>query len=197
MVLGKYDLQLLTSNAVGRVPGIRMIPALYEAASSGDFRAPASEILNFRRGPVDSLMSFVMDCASGASDERLARIRTEASQCLLGDAANFPLMDVCSGLGPVDLGPEFRSRLQSEVPVLFISGTLDARTPPENAEEMRAQLPNSAHLILENAGHDEETLLSAHPAIRDAMLDFFRRGPSRVERISLPPPRFAPFARTP
>ncbi|HJZ80103.1 MAG TPA: alpha/beta hydrolase [Pyrinomonadaceae bacterium] len=43
----------------------------------------------------------------------------------------------------------------SDVPALFISGTLDARTPISNAEEYRKGFPNSTHIVIENAVHSD------------------------------------------
>jgi hypothetical protein len=40
--------------------------------------------------------------------------------------------------GSPDLGDDFRAPVKSNVLALFISGTLDARTPVSNAEEYRA-----------------------------------------------------------
>jgi pimeloyl-ACP methyl ester carboxylesterase len=132
-------------------------------------------------------MSYTMDCASGASPERLARIQADPGT-LLGDAVNLPFPDICDAWPHEDLGETFRAPLRSQAHVLCISGTLDVRTPPENAEEVLTTLANGRHLLIEGAGHDDDLLLSS-PGIRDAMLAFLRGGPT-VDRIQLPAIRF-------
>ena len=61
-------------------------------------------------------------------------------------------------MGIPDLGDEFRSTLRSHVPVLFICGDLDARTPLANAQDLMGGLPNSRLVVVENAGHDLDLL---------------------------------------
>ena len=77
----------------------------------------------------------------------------------------------------------------SDRPALFISGTLDIRTPPSNAEEVRQGFPNSHHLIIDGGAHDDDLILSS-PVILETMLAFLR-GESRLpERVVLPPIKF-------
>ena len=80
-------------------------------------------------------MSYMMDCASGQTAARREQIAREAKGTLLEDISNFPFPEICEAWNAPDLGDEFRAPLRSDVPVLFISGTLDARTPISNAEE--------------------------------------------------------------
>ena len=87
-----------------------------------------------------------------------APIEWEAGQTLLGGIINGPLFDLCDALGGVDLGDEFRGDLHSEVPTLLVSGSLDARTPVTNAEEILRGLVTGQHLILENVSHSHGDL---------------------------------------
>ena len=92
-------------------------------------------------------MGLLVDCASGASAERLTRIEREAITTLLGNAINMPKFDLCDFLGVVDLGDEFRADLQTDVPVMLVSGSLDPRTPVSNAEQVLIGLVKGDHLI--------------------------------------------------
>ena len=105
-------------------------------------------------------MSWTMDCASGASDERRARFAREGRDFPLGALSDFPYPGICEAWGCPDLGPAFRAPIQSEVPVLFISGELDGRTPAANVEEIRPGFPNSQHVLIENTAHGDHLLLS-------------------------------------
>ena len=108
------------------------------------------------------------------------------------DLANGEMPDVCDAWGNPDLGPIFRSPLKSEVPALFISGTLDARTPVSNAEECRSGFRNGQHLIIEGAWHSDPLFLSS-PQIKEVMLEFLSGKPLSTTRIALPPLKFHPL----
>src|SRR5205814_5984281 len=109
-----------------------------------------------RTGSIGSAMSYAMDCASGASQERRTRIERYGPGTVLGPHLDFPIPEVCSAWGVPELPPAERAIVHSNVPVLFISGTLDGRTPRGNAEEVRTGFPNSDHLLIDGAGHGND-----------------------------------------
>jgi pimeloyl-ACP methyl ester carboxylesterase len=135
------------------------------------------------------IMSYTMDCASGASPERLARVREEAKTALLGNAANLPFPEVCRFWPHVDLGAAFRAPVKSEVPTLFLSGTVDGRTPPENAEEVIAGFTAAHHVRIVNGGHDDDLLIASR-AIGDTIVRFLQGRAPASDRIDLGPIRF-------
>jgi pimeloyl-ACP methyl ester carboxylesterase len=80
--------------------------------------------------------------------------------------------------------------------VLFISGTLDAKTPPFQAEEVRRGFPNSAHLIIDGAVHSNPLFVS-NPAIKHVIFDFLAGRPVEDRRLAAEPIKFMttnPFA---
>jgi hypothetical protein len=70
------------------------------------------------------------------------------------------------------------------VPALFISGELDSRTPPANAEDVRRGFRTSGHLVLEGAGHDNDLFL-ASPVIIERITGFLRGEPPRDETVKV------------
>lgn len=82
--------------------------------------------------------------------------------------------------------PATQPRLFSTVPALFVSGTLDANTPPFQAEEVRWGFPESTHLIVENGGH--ETLPGEE--VQAVVVEFFKGADVRGRAVSFAPPRF-------
>jgi pimeloyl-ACP methyl ester carboxylesterase len=134
-----------------------------------------------------NLMSVATDCASGVSGARRARIRREVAGTVLGDIANIFFDQRCAAVGVPDLGDEFRGPLRTNVPTLFISGSLDSQTPPEQVEEVRRGLAHSVHLIVDNAGH-ESTLPDER--VQEIMLRFYRGEQLRDTTIALPPVKF-------
>jgi pimeloyl-ACP methyl ester carboxylesterase len=188
LAIGKWDLQLLTANAVGRTRTSRKLPALYYAMSQGDFTTVAPLVRNLRSETLASPMSYLMDGASGATRERLARIEREAKECLLGDAANYPFPGVDAAWNPPDLGDEFRALVRCDAPALFISGSLDGRTPPSNAEEVLQGFPNGRHLVIDGAGHDED-LFSASDEMRRRIVAFVAGQEISTETIVIERPK--------
>ena len=134
-----------------------------------------------------NLMVFGLECSSGATALREQEIRAQAAKSLFGNATNLLFPEVCTALPPMDLGDEFRGPLVSDVPVLFISGTLDSNTPPWQAEELRWGMPRATHLIVDNAGH-EDTL--PMPDVQQAIGDYLAGKDVAGRRLALPTPDF-------
>jgi pimeloyl-ACP methyl ester carboxylesterase len=195
VTVNKFVLQFIIANNIGTTV-TASFPALIYRASQGDFTNPAQVWFNISREGIGSAMSFMMDCASGMTAARREQIQREAKGTLLEDVFNFPFPDVCEAWKAPDLGDTFRAPVRADVPVLFISGTLDARTPISNAEEYRKGLPNSTHMIIENAVHSDPLFL-ASPQIKDGMLEFLKGQPVRVTKIAGPPMKFVPVRKTP
>ena len=192
LVLGPFDLQSFIAGRLGFAFELRALPAHVQRFVEGDWSALGEHALGIRRGEVGSAMSLAMDCASGASPARLRRIELEAADPanLLGDAANAPYPGVCLACGVADLGDAFRAPFECDVPVLFVSGDLDARTPPENVDELYGGFSRGVHVRVENAGHESLEMLA--PEYRALLSDFVHGKEVQGRTITLPPPRFAP-----
>lgn len=190
VVVSKHDLQLATAGLLTGPESFAALPDLYFRLAAGDWLPLAVQTVEQRTGGVQfPAMTATMDCASGATESRRRLIAREAGTTLLADAINFPFPQLCAGWDVPDLGDGFRSPLISDVPTLLISGTLDGRTPPENAEEILRGLKNGVHLVIEHAGHSDPLFLSS-PKILEAMQAFLRGQPLPARRIALPTPRF-------
>jgi hypothetical protein len=125
-----------------------------------------------------------MRCASGASAARRAKVAAQGPATILGDAADFPIPDVCDAWAVPDLGDGFRTPLSSKVPVLFVSGTLDAHTPIANAREVLAGFPNGRHVVVDGGAH---CLLGfSLPRGRKLTAKFLRGDSVSTARLSTP-----------
>ena len=192
VTVGKFDLQFLIANFLpGRVSAVKRFASVAVAMSKGDFSFLAQVSLSARRDSIGSAMSFVMDCASGVSRKRWAQIKLEEKTRMVGSLIDFPFPEICEAWGRPDLGSTFRSPLESKLPVLFISGTLDGRTPVSNAEEIRKGFPNSVHLIVEQAGHVDASMFK--PKTIEGMLEFLKGQPVSTTRVASPPLEFPPL----
>lgn len=188
--ISKFDVQRLLAEAIGTLRNSGdQVPALVKAMADDDFEEIAHRLLEERRTwGIGSAMQMVMDCASGASPERAIRIAEEAPDCLLGDAINFPFGELADAWGAPDLGAEYRGPLCSDVPVLFVTGDLDSRTPIRNAEELMACLPNAQLIVVENVGHGDLNWLQ--PELRDAWHAFLIGEDVGVTRVTGAMPKF-------
>jgi pimeloyl-ACP methyl ester carboxylesterase len=182
--ISKFDVQDAFTDLLGDDEDIALLPLAAKALEEGNFAPLALVEARGRLGRRASAMAAAMDCASGATDDRLQRIAREAPESILGDATLFPFPQVCSFFPHKDLGDAYRAPVSGEMPVLFISGTLDARTPPSNAEEVRQGFPNSEHIIIENGTHDDD-LLIVSPLILQGVLEFLKGDPVSVPRFEI------------
>ena len=192
VTINKLVLQMLTTGAFGSAEAA--LPSVYYAMSKGDFSFVAQRWVAFNRPgqSIGSAMTYMMDCHSGISPSRRKQIAKEAKTTLLGDMMDFPFPDICTAWGNADLGEKFRVPVKTKIPTLFISGTLDVRTPPSNAEEVRKGFQNSVHLIIDGAVHSDPLFLSS-PKIKDVMLEFMKGQKVSTTSITLEALRFAPI----
>lgn len=191
VTVGRFDLQMMTVQALAGSDGLRRLPAEYLQMSRGDFSGLADFVYQRRKGWLGQAMPYLVDCSQGTPPERWARILAEEKETLLGRVADYPYPEICEGWGLAAPGPVTWEPVRSQVPVLLISGTLDGRTPPQNAVEVAKGLPHSIQLLIEDAGHGDDLLISS-PAIREAIVAFLQGGKPATERIALAPFRFQP-----
>jgi len=188
--LGAFGLRLLLLQDLGDETDLTVFPRLVRSLENRD---PAlaewflgKRVRQLRRFPV---ALFASRASIGASKGVLKRIESEAPGSLFGTARLLFCPAIGAALGVRDVGDEARSAVKSDVPALFVSGTLDAHTPPDQAERVRAGFPNSVHLVLEDLGHD--SILFDERA-RERIVAFLAGKPAQDERLAGTRLRFAP-----
>jgi pimeloyl-ACP methyl ester carboxylesterase len=185
VVLGKYDVQVQVAQALSAPWWSMRLPATLAEMKRGDFSRYAREAVSSSTGIRLSLMALQMDCASGISAQRRARIETELETSILGNAINEPFPQICEFVTAPDLGEGFRSLASTDVPTLFISGTLDGRTPVSNAEEVRAFFSQNQHIVIEGAGHGDDLFVGS-AQILQGMQEFMRGQPVSALHPGIP-----------
>jgi pimeloyl-ACP methyl ester carboxylesterase len=181
-----YMVQLLASQSIADPPATARLPPLYLALDKGIYERAAPLVWGMRQ----QLTAFrgmpeAMDLASGATPARLALAKKEAETSLLADTLNFPMPQIMGIRPQIDAGDAFRAPFKSDVRALFISGTLDGRTYPEEAEQEIKGFRNRSRLIVENGGHN---IYEADQRVADAVLAYFKGQPT-PERIVMAPPK--------
>jgi pimeloyl-ACP methyl ester carboxylesterase len=76
----------------------------------------------------------------------------DEAQSIFGDNAQA-FIQVCSAWPKGDPASILRASVDSDVPVLMLSGEADPITPPWHAEQLAPSLSNSIHLIFNDMGH--------------------------------------------
>ena len=187
--VGKSGLQFLIMRDLGDTNDLPIFPAWFYTMYKGDYSILARFVerrYNQYGGGVP-LMTIVMDASSGTSRARTAKIEAEAKTALLGTMVNFPFPGIDEAVGSPDLGDKYRSPIRTNVPTLFISGTLDNNTPPFQADEVRRTFRTSTHVVVENAGHES---MLVDTRVQQTIVDYLRGGDVSNTKIALPPLKF-------
>ena len=191
ITIGKFEAQLGISVMLTRSDFVRHIPLAIGSALKGEAGLLAEYVQGAQLGRREfSAMPLAMDIASGANIERMVIINAQTPQSVLGDALNFPLPDLTAELGIPDLGDDFRAPLISLVPTLFVTGTLDVRTPPANTLAALPGFSAASQLIIMGAGHDNDLWLSL-PETADTLEAFVQNRWQGVKRLQMPTVEFA------
>jgi pimeloyl-ACP methyl ester carboxylesterase len=164
---------------------VAMVAAL-ERGELEPFRRELETLYNALSSGI-GMMGVAMNCSAGWPPDRRSKATAEAATALLGDVMNLMLApQACAIAGDPDLGPEYRMPVESEVPALFLSGSLDPNAPPSQAEEALRGFPRGIHVVVENGSHENLPAEDVQVLVADflAAMDVLGRV------VSLPPPRF-------
>lgn len=191
VTFGKLAVQLLTSFGLVKNPeNIAALPITYYGMQAGHYERVAQRLYQvaYARPQIFRVMPTAMDGASGITDERLVLAEKQAKTALIGDALNYPYPQLFGTFKQVpDLGDDFRREVESDIPVLVLTGTLDGRTFPEAHADVLAGLTQGQQVIIENAGHD---LFMSSPMVTKVISEFLLGMELSSTRIELPPPAF-------
>lgn len=156
----------------------------------GNFTAIAERYARRTGGPggFPTASFFMLDCGSGISRERGARLRNDPAKRWVGDKARFYDTN-CPAWGS-DLGEEFRRNFETEIPTVMVHGDWDLSTPLENALELAPYFKKGKLILVHRGTHG-----ALREAIREvdgfgeALLEFLRTGDMSglPDRVELPP----------
>lgn len=189
LTLGKAMIQYVMTSMIKNPSDVSQLPAMVAEFEAGRFQQVGAMIYYrvLSRPGKTRAMSTAMDCASGISAERLALFRHQAPMSLLGEVLNVPFPQMFDTYEIVDLGDGFRANVQTSIPTLFLNGTLDGRTYPEETWELMRGFQKGVQVIVENAGHD---LFMTSPEVTQTVVRFFKDGGLEKTLIHVPPPQF-------
>lgn len=170
LLAGRLGLQTLLRTSMGSPRTIDPVAQAIGALGRGDEAPFAAAVAKLAASLRSSAMSIAVSCTRPQPPERRARVAGEAKDAIFSTVNLQWDEAICREVVPDTVLHRSAPRIWSELPVLFISGGLDANTPAAEAEEVRFGFPRGIHIVVENGWH--ETLPS--PPVQDIVVDFFR-----------------------
>jgi pimeloyl-ACP methyl ester carboxylesterase len=132
----------------------RSVPLFIHQAYEGNFDPTAQQALRRNRALRTTLAMAMLHCVVCAEDIDLidpAEIEAETGYTYFGDFRVRQQMAICDFWPRSNLPADHGEPVSVEVPVLLLSGTIDAVTPPRWGEEAASHLPNSLHVVAPGA----------------------------------------------
>ncbi|MBZ0113828.1 MAG: alpha/beta hydrolase [Thermoanaerobaculia bacterium] len=182
VLVDAFLVRLVAGYQAGRRSRPNAWPEFILDLHQGDYSHIAQAAIQLRELRLDRPMHYMMDCSSGISSQREARLRHDPAMELLGDI-NFEYAEVCPAWRAPDLGEAFRSPVLSSIPALVVHGTWDTSTPIGNAREVMAGLTNGQ--LVEVIGGNHGALYNLYnywPPAHEKIGEFLRGRTVRFPR---------------
>lgn len=156
LAIGSFGLSVILRLDIDDYNDISVIPRLIYSINQGDY----SMLTWFAQRRMEFGLVFPggginQQLASGASDARWTKIKAEAKKSIFGNVVNFPFSAVKESWPTDALSFDPSIPLKTDIPSLFITGTLDCRTPIAQVEETMKGFTNAYHIEVEYAGHEQ------------------------------------------
>ncbi len=174
--------------------GLTSWPAEVIRMHRDDWEAAARRVLgrSKMRGRGFATASYwTLDSASGITAKRRAEFEADPAMSIIG--STFSSYAMGSPVWEVDLGDEFRTNFQTDIPTVIVHGTWDTSTPYENAQELAPFFTNSRFVTVERGSHGAiREATSADPQFRAGLTQFFQSGDMSglPDRVELDPPEW-------
>lgn len=144
-----------------------------------------------RRGPAhrrSALQHYATVCASGISTTARAALLEKRKSTLLGQPQHAGLPEACDALKVADVGADLRAAKVVRMPLLLVGGSLDTKTPLEQAQSVAAAHPGSILITVAGAAHGD---LVGSREVEPLVRAFLAGQSPAAQTINLPPIEFA------
>jgi pimeloyl-ACP methyl ester carboxylesterase len=134
-----------------------LIPAVLHAAATGDDAAIAPLIVRGAGMTARGLsvgMFLSVTCSEQVADVTRREAAGAADRTFLGMARAGPILQACTFWPRGAVPGDFHTPVESDAPLLLLSGTMDPATPMQWAEHARATLPNAQQVLVPGGAHD-------------------------------------------
>jgi pimeloyl-ACP methyl ester carboxylesterase len=136
-----------------------LLPDLIHRAASGELAPLAAQAVMASRLIRDQLASGMQNSVICSEDVPFfvagAIDRGKLAQTYQGSDQLDALAEVCKLWPPGPVDADLHNALQSDVPILLLSGEADPVTPPRDAERLAQGLARHRHLVLRGEGHGQ------------------------------------------
>lgn len=130
-----------------------LLPMLLDEAVKGRPQAMIAQAELIFRSLPDELAHGMELSVVCAEDAPFIKPYPADAGTILGNEMNQMLQAQCAVWPRGEMPADFKQPVKSDKPVLLLSGELDPVTPPRYAEQAKAQLSNSRHLVAKGQGH--------------------------------------------
>ncbi len=135
-----------------------LLPLLiHKAQTEGDYGLLASQYLLVSGELSDSIsvgMNYSVICTEDVPFITSSNISQESSDIFLKSLKTEDLFQICKNWPKGSIPADFKKPVQSDRPVLILSGEADPVTPPENGTQAAKTLLNSLALVARGQGHN-------------------------------------------
>ncbi len=173
------------------VPALqRQLPALVRQAHEGNYNPLAQLIVALRQSNA-RLYDALFLCVVCMEDYPYWKEAPATDPTFLGDYWLNRIENACAVWNPGKRKAWRYPNTHISIPTLLISGQYDPATPPVYGEQVKRLLPNSRHVVVENASHSFDNMRGC---VETIVCDFIRKGNlqsvdvSCVENIAFPFP---------
>jgi len=161
------------------------VPEFVRALEGGNYTSLAPRVQQIYASLKSmNLLTLAVDCSSGWSARRLRDAEAQSRDAVMRNVNLQWDSSVCNAIvARAGVPPPIR---RTNIPALFITGTLDVNAPVAQTEQVRKAFPRSIHVVVENGAH--ETLPSG--AVQERVMEFLRG--ERVDGRANVPVRLGP-----
>jgi pimeloyl-ACP methyl ester carboxylesterase len=124
------------------------------ALHDGNYEEAAKDKAEDRTGPPSFPTAgfFMLDCASDITPEREKELDNDPAVDLIGKPGAEVYQHACP-VWDVDLGDDFRTGFEIDVPTVMVHGTWDLSTPLMNAERLQPAFTNGTLVPVKRGTH--------------------------------------------
>lgn len=137
---------------------VALLPLLiHHTVSTRDyarFAALSLQVGDSLESSISNGMAYSVLCAEDEPFFTDAQAEAANADTYLGNTQTAELRRLCAVWPRGTVPADFKQPVRADVPVLLLSGEADPVTPPENAAQVAATLPNSLSLIAAGQGHN-------------------------------------------
>ncbi|HKR00958.1 MAG TPA: alpha/beta fold hydrolase [Pyrinomonadaceae bacterium] len=171
------------------------VPLLIHRAYQGDFKPFVLAVLPQAQGIYQSLslgMYFSVTCSESVPFISEEEIRKETAGTFLGDYRVRVHQDACREWPRATVPGGFTNAVNSDAPVLLLSGEVDPASPHWLGVEVARHLPNSLQVTIPQGGHGYFS-----PCLSNVVAEFMSKGSARgLNTTCVSESRRPPFATT-